>query len=67
MFRPKKGSLVNYQYDVPLHGKFNGWGRIVGSGRFPGMGRVIHVLPFDQMEAIPICLKLGEVHARRST
>ena len=67
MSRPRNGSLVDYKYHVPLQGTFSGWGRVVGNGKFHGMGRVIHVLPFDQKECIPICLKPREIHASRSS
>ena len=67
MNRPKNGSFVNYHYTIPQVGTFKGWGKVVGEGRFEGMGRVIHILPFNQKDSIPICLKPGEIHASRSS
>lgn len=54
------GDLVNYAYKVDSR-RCCGWGRVVGRGRFHGMGKVIHVLPYEEREAIAICLRPKEI------
>jgi hypothetical protein len=54
------GDLVNYSYKVRSK-SYRGWGKVVGRGKYHGMGHVLHVLPYEQVESIAICLKDKEI------
>lgn len=54
------GDLVNYTYKVRSK-SYRGWGKVIGRGKYHGMGKVFHVLPYEQVGTIAICLKDKEI------